>query len=265
MPVETSADYRNLPWQASAGANNASVAAALVELYLKTAGGPLSIFGPGYYAFEKLPQPYRSGLSNTTLAQLNSSFPPDWPEIEWLPVAAYNGDNINKQTADPRDGKEYATLNNALVAPLSRGTVSLNSPYMWHLPTVDPQWLTAEADKEIAVQSFKRQRAIWEILVNMGVADPVEAFPGPSVQTDAQILQWIGESMTTVYHASGTCKMGVKNDTIAVVDSNACVFGTSGLRVVDASSFPFLPPGHPQSTIYAFAEKIANIITNGSA
>jgi len=76
-------------------------------------------------------------------------------------------------------------------------------------------------------------------------------------------MQYIGEAMITVYHASGTAKMGVKNDTMAVVDSNAFVFGTSNLRVVDASSFPFLPPGHPQSTIYAFAEKIADQIIRG--
>jgi choline dehydrogenase len=54
--------------------------------------------------------------------------------------------------------------------------------------------------------------------------------------------------------------MGTKNDNMAVVDSGARVFGTSNLRVVDASAFPFLPPGHPQSTIYAFANKIADQI-----
>lgn len=60
--------------------------------------------------------------------------------------------------------------------------------------------------------------------------------------------------MTTVYHASATCKMERKNDTMAVVDNHG------GLKVVDASSFPFLPPGHSQSIAYAFAEKIADRI-----
>jgi len=245
---------------ASAGINNATVAQALVQLYLTTGGGPLSIFGPGYYGWEKLPEPYRSALSNSSRAALDKTFPADWPEIEWLPVAAYNGYNLNKQTGDPKDGRNYATLNAALVAPLSRGTVKLASPNMWELPIIDPAWLTNPADREIALQSFKRQRELWGIFVDMGVADPVEAFPGPSVQTDAQILEWIGEAMTTVYHAAGTCKMGTKNDTLAVVDSDAFVFGTSKLRIVDASAFPILPPGHPQSTIYAFAEKIADAI-----
>jgi choline dehydrogenase-like flavoprotein len=57
--------------------------------------------------------------------------------------------------------------------------------------------------------------------------------------------------------------MGVESDEMAVVDSHARVFGVSGLRVVDASAFPFLPPGHPQSSVYALAEKIADLIKSG--
>jgi choline dehydrogenase len=55
-------------------------------------------------------------------------------------------------------------------------------------------------------------------------------------------------------------KMGKSSDPMAVVDSKAHVFGVMGLRVVDASAFPLLVPGHPQSTIYALAEKIADDI-----
>jgi choline dehydrogenase-like flavoprotein len=46
--------------------------------------------------------------------------------------------------------------------------------------------------------------------------------------------------------------MGVETDSMAVVDSHARVYGVQGLRVVDASAFPLLPPGHPQSTICKF-------------
>ncbi|KAJ2966529.1 hypothetical protein NUW58_g10642 [Xylaria curta] len=51
--------------------------------------------------------------------------------------------------------------------------------------------------------------------------------------------------------------MGKKDDPLAVVDPRAQVYGVKNLRVVDASAFPLLPPGHPQSTVYALAEKIA--------
>ncbi|GKT93316.1 choline dehydrogenase [Colletotrichum tofieldiae] len=49
----------------------------------------------------------------------------------------------------------------------------------------------------------------------------------------------------------------------AVVDSNGRVFGVQGLRVADASTFPFALPGHPQSAVYALAEKIAEDIITG--
>jgi len=63
-----------------------------------------------------------------------------------------------------------------------------------------------------------------------------------------------------VWHAACTCRMGKEEDPNAVVDSKARVFGIKGLRVVNASSFAFLSPGHPQSTIYALAEKISEDI-----
>jgi choline dehydrogenase len=76
-----------------------------------------------------------------------------------------------------------------------------------------------------------------------------ENFPGAAVQTDAQILDTIRKTFTTVFHASCTCKMGQAKDPAAVVDSKARVFGVKGLRVVDAASFALLPPGHPVSTV----------------
>jgi choline dehydrogenase len=57
--------------------------------------------------------------------------------------------------------------------------------------------------------------------------------------------------------------MGTDPNAGAVVDWTASVFGVSGLRVVDASVIPFALPGHPQATIYALAEKIAQSILNG--
>ena len=108
---------------ASAALDNATLAALNAQHYLTSASGPLAVYGPAYYGWEKLPEPYRSALSAASRAAL-ASFPPDWPELEWLVISAYNGNNSNKATADPRDGHNYATLNNALIAPLSRGSVT---------------------------------------------------------------------------------------------------------------------------------------------
>ena len=225
--------------------------------------GPLTNPVCDFLAWEKVPPAHRSGLSQDSLDKL-SQFPADWPEIEYLSAPGYVGDFSSLPFTQPKDGYQYATIMAALVAPLSRGTVTISSADMDDLPIVDPKWLTDPADQEVAVAAYKRLRQAFASKAMAAVlANPVEYFPGPNVTTDAQILDTIRKTLHTVYHASGTCKMGKSDDPTAVVDSAGRVFGTQGLRVVDASIFALLPPGHPQSTVYMLAEKIAaDIIAN---
>ena len=233
---------------------------AFNDFYTK-ANGALTRAG-GYVGFEKLPTPYRNNLTNQTLSRL-SEFPADWPEIEWLATASYNGLSRNYQTEDPRDGYNYATLANVLVAPLSKGSVTIRSASMSDPPVINPNYLTDKGDIELAIASFKRIRQAWNIFSAYNLTIGEEYFPGPSVQSDTEILKYLQEAVIHIYHASATCKMGKASDPMAVIDSQAQVFGVKGLRVVDASSFPFLPPGHPQSTVYMLAEKIAADILVG--
>lgn len=249
---------------ASASLNSPIVAAKGAELFRTNASGPLAAFGAGYYGWESLPQPYRSNLSSAAIAAL-ATFPSDWPELEWLPISAYLGYQTNRQTEDPRDGYNYATINPGLIAPLSRGNVTISSADMTDPPIINPNWLSDPTDQELAVQSFKRSREIWSVLAQNNVTvGTAEYLPGLNVTSDADILAYIQASLMTIYHAAATCKMGSSNDSMAVIDSQARVYGTQNLRVVDASSFPFLPPGHPQSTVYALAEKIAADILGAS-
>lgn len=247
---------------ASASLNNPLIAARGAELFRTNASGPLAAFGAGYYGWEKLPDPYRANLSETARAAL-SAFPSDWPELEWLPISAYLGYQTNRQKEDPRDGYNYATINPGIIAPLSRGNVTISSAEMSDPPILSPNWLEDPTDQEIAIQSFKRSREIWAQLTSFGITNgDSEYLPGLNVTSDADILDYIQRSLMTIYHASSTCKMGNANatDPFAVVDPRARVYGVQNLRVVDASAFPFLPPGHPMSTVYALAEKIADDI-----
>ena len=242
---------------ASASLNNPVIAAKAVAQFRANGSGSLAAFGAGYYGWEKIPPPYRSNLSSTALAAL-ATFPSDWPELEWLPISAYLGYQTNRQTEDPRDGYNYATINPGIIAPLSRGNVTIASADMTDPPILNPNWLSDPTDQELAVESFKRSREIWSVLERDNVTVGTEEYlPGLNVTSDADILTYISKSFMTIYHAAATCKMGRANDTMAVIDGRARVYGTQNLRVVDASSFPFLPPGHPQATIYALAEKIA--------
>ena len=257
-------DYKVNVNTASAALNSPALAAKAVQSFRQNATGPLSVFGAGYYGWEKLPQPYRSNLTNASIAAL-TAFPPEWPELEWLPVSAYLGYQRNRQTEDPRDGNNYATLNVGLVAPLSRGNVSISSSSMSDPPVINPNWLTDPTDIQLAILSVRRQREVWAYLATQGLTDGKEALPGLNVTSDKDILTYIQQSLIQVYHAACTCKMGTSNDSLAVIDSQARVYGIQNLRVVDASSFPFLPPGHPQSTVYALAEKIVTEILGPDA
>ena len=121
-------------------------------------------------------------------------------------------------------------------------------------------WLSDPADGEVLVAAFKRVRQAWNSSAVAGIIAGPEITPGDAVTTDAQILAFIRSAAQPIWHASSTCAMGKPGDKSAVVDTKARVSGVKGLRVVDASAIPFSLPGHPQSTVYALAEKIAEDI-----
>lgn len=233
-----------------------------IEEFDNEQNGLLSSPGGDFGGYEKLPLDIRSNFSKQALQQL-STFPADWPEIEWFTLPAYAGNAQAPGAATPQDGFQYATLLAIGVAPLSRGNISISSPSMHDQPLINPNWLTADTDIETAIGGFKRTRQILAAPVMKGVLIGPEYVPGPNVTTDDQILQYIRSVFNTLYHPSSTCKMGKRDDKLAVVDSRARVYGTKNLRVVDASAFPFLPPGLPQAAVYMLAEKISAYIING--
>lgn len=162
---------------------------------------------------------------------------------------AYSGLQRDFLTGAPQDGKMYGSASAALIAPFSRGNVTISSNDTADIPVVSPNYLLDPRDQEVAIAAFKRVRQIYATDALKPILIGTESFPGPNVTTDAQILAAIKQAALTVYHASATNAMGNSTDPNAVVDSEAKVIGVSNLRIVDASAFPFLPPGHPQSTV----------------
>lgn len=234
-------------------------AAAAAESYRENGTGPLTV-AANMAAFERLSDSAPQLLSNATIDALNEEFSSDWPNIEYLAQDVWSGIS-NRNAVVPNDKNNYAELIIALVAPFSRGNVTIESADSTVHPVINPNWLADPRDKSQAIAAFKRGRQVWAQMSEITIGD--EYRPGPETQSDEDIWRWIQEDAITVWHASATCKMGRSNDSMAVVDSKARVYGTRNLRVVDASAFPFLPPGHPQSTIYALAEKIAEDIKMG--
>jgi len=242
--------------------------------YIHNQSGPLStIGGAEATAFEKFPSQNRRSFSNSTLSFL-STFPSDWPEAGYLPLA-YAATPANISATD-----NYLLLGSTLLSTSSRGNMTIRSADTLEPPVISPNWLMDKGDQEQAVAAFQRLR---DIAAASGIVES-EYQPGANVSTNAEILEWLKENMDLIFHSSSTCrppsdvlvacfmpsglarrliqqcidfisfpsplgKMGMANDTTAVVDSHARVRGVSGLRVVDASAFPILPPGYPQSTV----------------
>ena len=206
--------------------------------------------------WEHVPSDLLSNFSASAKADL-ASFPSDWPDIEYISGAGYVGQFDDLLLSQPKDGYMYATILATIVKPLSRGNVTISSTDTNVLPVINPNWLTSTTDQQVAVAAFKRARQAFAAPALQEVVIGEEYFPGANVTSDADILANYANTLLTVWHASCTCAMGQSIASGGVVDSHARVFGVEGLRVVDASAFPLLPPGHPQSTIYMLAEKVA--------
>ncbi|KAK3385186.1 hypothetical protein B0H63DRAFT_414270 [Podospora didyma] len=235
--------------------NNPANSASLLHQYLDDQSGPLSSAG-GYLSFEKLPAAFRTNFSARTRAAL-ATLPADWPEIEYI-VTGFP----SSQSRIPTVG----ALSPTILFPFSRGNVTISSPNMADPPVFNLGWLTDPIDTELALAAFKRIRVGWNSSAIAPIKTGPEVSPGPGVTSDADILAYIRKTCNQVWHVSSTCAMGksLANNPMAVVDSKARVFGVTGLRVLDASVFPFALPSHPTATLYALAEKIAEDIISSS-
>jgi choline dehydrogenase len=242
--------------------------AAEAERAYRNGTGILTNDQSDYLGWEKLPSSYRTAFTAATRQDL-SEFPDDWPEIEYEISSAPFG---TPSFSTPQNPIDVGYIQPILIAPLSRGNVSISSADMSDPPIINPNWLTHPTDQQVAVAALKRSRDIW----NATSFDPIrmrgeELTPGPDLPSDDDddddevILRFLQLHVGFNWHASCTCKMGRGGDVMAVVDSRARVFGVGGLRVVDASAFAVLPPGHPQGMVYALAEKIAGDVLSSGA
>ena len=86
-----------------------------------------------------------------------------------------------------------------------------------------------------------------------------ELSPGPVVETDQEILDWVAEDAETALHPSCTAKMGAGDDSVLDPETMR-VHGVGGLRVVDASSMPYVTNGNIYAPVMMLAEKAADLI-----
>ncbi len=141
--------------------------------------------------------------------------------------------------------------------PKSRGEITLRDSEGRMPPRIIANYLTDPDDVRIMVAAFRiaRQIAATEPFRSL-VSEQLR--PGPDVQSDEQIADYIRKAGSTVYHPCGTCRMG--EDDGAVIDSQLRVRGIEGLRVADASVMPAMPSPNIHPATIMVAEKGSDII-----
>ncbi len=143
-----------------------------------------------------------------------------------------------------------------LLRPEARGSVSLRSAD----PTADPVIRNNFLDSAADLNALKRGLLLVRRLVSQPSYAPVcgaEVVPGTKVQDD-NLEIYIKDTVRTVYHPCGTCRMGV--DAASVVDENLLVREVDNLRVVDASVMPDLTGGNINAPVMMIADRASDII-----
>jgi choline dehydrogenase len=139
--------------------------------------------------------------------------------------------------------------------PTSRGHVRLKSPDPRAAPEIRLNYLSTAEDQRVAVDSLRLARRIVNGTATMRRYAPEEFVPGPSFQSDAELVRAAGNVGTTIFHPVSTCRMGRADDEGAVVDGRLRVRGVGRLRVIDASVMPAITSGNTASPTVMIAEK----------
>ncbi|EIN03496.1 alcohol oxidase [Punctularia strigosozonata HHB-11173 SS5] len=176
-----------------------------------------------------------SWLSDAQFTVLKSHILGDNPILEYCPIPV-QGSNV------PEPGVGYLLFQNAMQHELSRGTVHINTSDPLAAPVINPRYLESEFDTWLIAQGMMHLRKITEQKPFQDVLDG-EVLPGN--------------------HPIGTASMLPESDG-GVVDPEARVYGTANVRIADASVIPMHISAHTTNIVYAFAERIADIIKGTS-
>ena len=158
--------------------------------------------------------------------------------------------------------KHWNALNAMLAYPFSRGRVHIKDHDVAVKPKIESGYYSHPLDLEIharhllVLKKLASGRSLSNYLKASG-ARLVSEFEGLSLDSAKVLLK---SSATTNYHPCGSCSM-MPEEIGGVVDSRLRVYGTKNVRVVDASVFPVIPRGNIITTVYAVAEKAADVIS----
>ncbi|PPQ91199.1 hypothetical protein CVT25_001215 [Psilocybe cyanescens] len=154
----------------------------------------------------------------------------------------------------------FLTIVTVLISPTSRGSVKLRSNNPFDKPLIDPSFLQTDFDIAVMRDSVK---SILSFAAAPAFSDYISDRFGSAFQqavTDAKIDDYVRSLTTTIFHPCGTAAMSSVSANFGVVNPDLTVKGTDGLRIVDASVFPYIPSAHTHGPVYLLAERASEII-----
>ena len=174
------------------------------------------------------------------------------PDIQYHFIPA----QVVNHARTPMDG-DGVTVHACCLRPQSRGEIRLASTDPLQPPVMDPNYLAADYDLKVLIAGLRQGR---DILAAQAFKPWLgeERLPGPAVQSNAELEDFIRATAETEYHPVGTCKMG--SDPMAVVDEKLRVRGIERLRVIDASIMPAIVSGNTNAPVIMIAEKGAEMM-----
>ena len=175
------------------------------------------------------------------------------PDLQLLFIIGMADDHNRKLHLGHGFGSHVTVLR-----PKARGSVSLASPDPRAPLAIDPRFLEEEEDLRLLMKGARIQRRILE-------STPFDPYRGEKLypvaaDDDAALEHDIRNRADSQYHPVGTCRMGPRDDTAAVVDERLLVHGVEGLRVADASIMPTLVGGNTNVPAIMIGEKAADLI-----
>lgn len=203
----------------------------------------------------------------------------DWPDMEFMLTSASTpsdgGSNVKRAhcLTDEFYDEVFKEINNRdvfgvfpmILRPKSRGVIKLKSKNPFHYPLIYPNYLTHPDDVKVLREGVKAGLALGETQAMKRFGARYHKKPLPNCKhlplfTDEYWDCYIRQYTMTIYHMSGSCKMGPEIDPMAVVDPKLRVYGTAGLRVIDASIMPQITSGNINAPTIMIAEKGADMI-----
>jgi choline dehydrogenase len=197
----------------------------------------------------------------TMAASLATGFLRTSPDVETPDIQFH----IQPWSADsPAEGVHPFSAFTASVCqlrPESRGHLELASADPARAPLIHPGYLATPTDCRTIVEGVRIARRIARH-APLSAEIAAEYRPGPEVDDadDAALLDWVRNSATTIYHPTGTCRMGPEGDAMAVVDARLRVRGVEGLSVADCSIMPEIVSGNTNAPAIMIGEKASDMV-----